>query len=535
MTEASAPDPTHPMSDRAKLALFAVMAFGQFMALLDTQIVASSLNSIQAGLLAGPDEVAWIQTSYLMAEIVMIPLAAFLAKAMSTRWLFTLSAALFTLSSLACGLAWNIESMIVFRAIQGFVGGAMVPTVFATGFVLFQGPRRAMVPAVLGMVSTLAPTLGPTLGGWITEHASWRWMFFINIAPGLLIAIAVPILGKVDLANTRMFRRIDWLQVLGLALFLGALQYVLEEGPREQWFEDPTIAVTAWLSFIGAVVFFERSICSETPVVKLSPFRNPTFALACALNFIIGVGLYSAIYLVPVFLGQVRDFTSLDIGLTVFVTGFFMFFAAPLAARMSTRVDPRYVISAGFLLFSLGIWLLTGITAEWGFGELFLPQAVRGFAVLLCIVPAVGLALSTPSPAELPYASGLFNVMRNLGGAVGIATVNTWLQDFTRMHALRIGEAMGHGGGDTDSLTSALARQLEINGNSDALIGAQAQLTAIVTRAAAVEAFRDVFYLLAGLFIVALVIVPFCKRPPLPGQVTAPSPAAPTLARVGAH
>src|SRR6202158_4497895 len=160
--------PVAEYSHGRKLLIFGIMAFGQFMALLDIQIVAASLNSIQAGLSAGPDEIAWVQTSYLMAEIVMIPLAAFLSQALSTRWLFTASAVLFTLSSLMCGMAWSIQSMTVFRAIQGFVGGAMIPTVFATGFSMFTGRRRAMIPAILGVASTLAPTLGPTIGGWIT-------------------------------------------------------------------------------------------------------------------------------------------------------------------------------------------------------------------------------------------------------------------------------------------------------------------------------------------------------------------------------
>jgi DHA2 family multidrug resistance protein len=247
------------LTEGRKLAIFAIMAFGQFMALLDTQIVAASLNSIQAGLSAGPDEIAWVQTAYLMAEIVMIPLAAFLSQAISTRWLFTASAVLFTLSSLLCGMAWSIESMIVFRAVQGFVGGAMVPTVFATGFALFTGKKRAMIPAILGMVSTLAPTLGPSLGGYITDTWSWHWLFFINIAPGILIAVMLPLLGKVDETNLAMLKRIDWLHVASLALCLGALQYVLEEGPRYQWFEDETIRTVAWVSFIGGLVFLERS------------------------------------------------------------------------------------------------------------------------------------------------------------------------------------------------------------------------------------------------------------------------------------
>ncbi len=285
----AAVSPAQNLSEGQKLAIFAVMAFGQFMALLDIQVVAASLNSIQAGLSAGPDEIAWVQTAYLMAEIVMIPLAAFLSKALSTRWLFTLSAVLFTISSLMCGIAWNIQSMTVFRAIQGFVGGAMVPTVFATGFTLFTGKRRAMIPAVLGMVSTLAPTLGPTVGGWVTDSLSWHWLFFINILPGAAIAILLPIIGRIDDPDFSKLGKIDWLHVASLALFLGALQYVLEEGPRYQWFEDADIKIAAWLSFIGMVVFFERSFFSEHPVLKLSPFRRPTFVLACLLNLVIGL------------------------------------------------------------------------------------------------------------------------------------------------------------------------------------------------------------------------------------------------------
>src|SRR5258708_26266069 len=266
MTDATLPSPA--MAPRApvtaaglsasrKFLIFGLMAFGQFMALLDFQIGAGSLNSIQAGLNAGPDEIAWVQTAYLMAEIVMIPLAAFLSQALSTRWLFTASAALFTLSSLMCGMAWDINSMIFFRAIQGFVGGAMVPTVFATGFAMFEGPKRAMIPAILGVVSTLAPTLGPSVGGWVTEVADWRWLFFMNIVPGVAVSIILPLLGKVDEANPAMLKRIDWLHVASLAVFLGSLQYVLEEGPRHEWFTALCVTTAAWLSAGGRVAVFE--------------------------------------------------------------------------------------------------------------------------------------------------------------------------------------------------------------------------------------------------------------------------------------
>jgi DHA2 family multidrug resistance protein len=212
-----------------KYLIFGVMAFGQFMALIDIQIVAASLNEVQAGLSAGPDEISWVQTGYLMSELVMIPFSAFLAQALSTRWLFTLSAALFTLASALCGLAWDIQSMVLFRVVQGFVGGAMVPTVFATGYALFSGPQRAMIPAILGMVSVLAPTLGPTVGGWLTEAVGWRSIFYVNIAPGVIVTLLAAVLIRVDRPKLSMLKKIDYAHLASMAVFLGGLEYVLEE------------------------------------------------------------------------------------------------------------------------------------------------------------------------------------------------------------------------------------------------------------------------------------------------------------------
>ena len=528
MTAAALPASAAPpnpaaLSEGRKLLIFGIMAFGQFMALLDIQITAASLNSIQAGLNAGPDEIAWVQTAYLMAEIVMIPLAAFLSQAISTRWLFTLSAGLFTLSSLLCGLAWDINSMIAFRALQGFTGGAMVPLVFATGFVLFEGPKRAMVPAILGVVSTLAPTLGPSVGGWVTEVADWRWLFYMNLIPGLAVTLLFPMLGKVDSATPSMLKRIDWLHVASLAVFLGGLQYVLEEGPRHEWFSDPAVTAAAWLSFVGAAVFFERTFFSTMPVLKLTPFLRPTFAMACVLNLVIGFGLYAATYLTPVYLGRIRDFSSLQIGQTVFVTGIAMTITAPIAARLSTRVDGRYVISVGFLMFAASLWMFSWVTPDWGFGELFAPQVMRGLAMLLCIVPAVGMALNGVPPEDLRYASGLFNLMRNLGGAIGIAVVNTWLIDFTRGHAASLSAAMGE---QPDRAREMMQGLTEMAGawTTDAARAAamaEAVMGRVLGREALTLAFADTYRLMAFLFLAALLIVPFAKPAP---QSAAPPP-----------
>jgi DHA2 family multidrug resistance protein len=499
-----------------KYLIFAVMAFGQFMALLDIQIVAASLNDVQAGLSAGPDEISWVQTGYLMAELVMIPFSGFLAQALSTRWLFALSAGLFTLSSALCGVAWDIQSMIGFRIVQGFVGGAMVPTVFATGFSLFSGAQRAMIPAILGLVSVLAPTLGPTVGGWLTDAVGWRSIFYINILPGAVVTVLAILLIRVDRPNLSMLRKIDYAHLAAMAVFLGGLEYVLEEGPRHDWLGDPAIATGAWLSFVALLLFLERSFRSGGPIVRLSPFRKPTFAFACVFNLVIGFGLYSATYLVPVFLGRVRGYNSLQIGTTVVVTGIAQVLSVVVAARLSQVVDPRKTITVGLILFAASLWLASYVTPDWGFAALFVPQALRGFAIMLCIVPSVNLALTGFEGPELRAASGLFNLMRNLGGAVGIAVVNTWLADQTRIHVARMGESLGEQGRAAPDFLAAIASRL--GGDPlQAMEQARGELASVVGRIALTSAFQEVFRLMAWIFLAALIFVPFCKPAPLTG------------------
>jgi DHA2 family multidrug resistance protein len=509
-----APNPS-ALPLKRKYLIFGVLAFGQFMALLDIQIVAASLNDVQSGLSAGPDEISWVQTAYLMAELVMIPFSAFLAQAMSTKWLFATSAALFTLSSIACGVAWNIESMIAFRAIQGFVGGAMVPSVFAVGFTIFEGKQRALIPAILGMVSVLAPTLGPTVGGIITDTIGWRWIFFINVPPGIAVTLMTILVVDVDRANTSMFAKIDWSHLVAMAVALAGLQYVLEEGPRKDWFGDPVIVVAAWLSFIGFCLFLERSIYSKNPIVRVSPFRNRTFAFACIFNLVIGFGIYASTYLVPVFLGRVRGYNSLEIGTTVFVVGAGQLISTIFAAWASNHIDRRITIGIGLTGFAFSLWLTSHLGSNWGFDQLLVPQLVRGLFIMLCIVPSVNMALSAFQGPELRSASGLFNLMRNLGGAIGIATVNTWLGDNTRTQALHFGEALAANGRSAQDAIATMAQRFSaVTSDPDqARMLAQASFGRIVGREALTIAFDDVFRLMAWMFVAALVMVPFCKVP----------------------
>ena len=275
-----------------KVFAFATMTVGFFIALLDIQIVSASLRDIGGGLSAGADEVAWVQTSYLIAEIIVIPLSGWLSRVMSTRWLFSISAAGFTITSLMCGWAWDIQSMIVFRALQGFLGGSMIPTVFTTAFFYFQNHQRVIAAATIGALSSLAPTLGPTVGGWITDNYSWHWLFFINLVPGIFVTVVVPLMVKIDKPDWSLLKGADYFGMALMAVFLGCLEYTLEEGPRWDWFGDDTIRATAWISGVAGVAFVWRSLAFARPVVDLRALKSRNFALGCFFSFMTGVGIF---------------------------------------------------------------------------------------------------------------------------------------------------------------------------------------------------------------------------------------------------
>src|SRR3979409_329203 len=342
-----------------RLSVFVAMVFGMFRAILDIQIVSASLTEIQAGLAASSDEISWVQTAYLTAEVVAIPLSGFLSRALGTRVLFAISAAGFTAASLMCGLSGSISEMIVWRAIQGFIGGGMIPTVFATAYLIFPRSKQSVITPLIGLVATLAPTIGPTIGGYLTDALSWHWLFFINVVPGIAVTIATLWLVDFDKPDLKLLENFDWWGLLVMAGFLGALEYVLEEGPRNDWLQDDTIALLAAISAVCGVAFFARMLLARAPIVDLGAFANRNFALGSLFSFVLGIGLYGLTYIYPLYLSQIRGYNSLMIGETMFVSGLAMFLTAPLAGRLTPKVDPRFLLMAGFLAFALGTWQMT--------------------------------------------------------------------------------------------------------------------------------------------------------------------------------
>jgi len=495
--------------DPRRLAAFLAMVFGMFMAILDIQIVSASLTEIQAGLAASSNEITWVQTAYLIAEVVMIPLSGFLSRALGTRILFAASAAGFAAASLMCGLSTSIEEMIVWRAIQGFIGGGMIPTVFASAYIIFPRSRMNVITPLIGLVATLAPTIGPTVGGYLTDALSWHWLFFINVVPGALVTLAALTLIDFDQPDYSLFDNFDWVGLLAMAGFLGSLEYVLEEGPRNDWFGDDTVLLLAWVAGISAAVFFARVLTARSPIVDLTAFANRNFAIGSLFSFVLGIGLYGLTYIYPVYLAQIRGYNALMIGETMFVSGLAMFLTAPVVGRLMPYVDKRVMLMTGFLFFAFGTWWMTWITSDWDFYELLWPQIFRGIGLMLSIIPINDISLGTLPPERVKNASGLFNLMRNLGGAFGLAGLTTILNDRTDVHLARLHEQITWSRVPAMETLNALTAKFAAFG-ADAQAMALKQLNLIVHRQGVVLAFSDTFLLLtvlfAGLALAALLV-----------------------------
>ncbi|HGJ1700936.1 TPA: DHA2 family efflux MFS transporter permease subunit [Salmonella enterica subsp. enterica serovar Newport] len=493
---------------------FASMCIGLFIAQLDIQIVSASLNEIGGGLSAGKDEMAWIQTSYLIAEIIVIPLSGWLSRVFSTRWLFTFSAGAFTAMSVACGLTWNIQSMIVFRALQGMAGASMIPLVFTTAFIYYQGKELGLAAAVVSALASLSPTLGPTLGGWITDNLEWRWLFYINILPGLYLVMSIPFLVDIDKPNLELLKHADYPGITLLALTLGCLEYSLEEGARWGWFDNSTIKLTSGLTLVSALLFAMRTLAISNPIMGLYAFKDKNFSLGCFFSFAGGVGIFSTVYLTPVFLGQVRGFSAMDIGLAVCTTGIFQILSVPLYLYLSKRINLRWLLMAGLGGFAFSMFLFTPITPQWGWQELLLPQAFRGVSQQFAMAPIVTLTLGSIPKERLKLASGVFNLTRNLGGAIGIALCGTILNSRSNFHYQRIGEKMVSVPQTVNEFITRYTA-IFIQGGSDGSAGPLAAtklLGQMMMQEAQTMAFADAFLLVSFLLFMAFALVPAMGR-----------------------
>jgi len=496
-----------------RLFAFLIMVFGMFMSILDIQIVSASLTEIQAGLSASSTEVSWVQTAYLIAEVIAIPLSGFLSRALGTRLLFAISAAGFTISSFLCGFASTIEQMIIWRAFQGFLGAGMIPTVFASAYTVFPRSKFYIVGPIIGLVATLAPTIGPTVGGYITDALSWHWLFFINVVPGIGIIIGVLALVDFDEPNFELLDHFDWFGLIAMAGFLGSAEYVLEEGPQYEWLQDTSVAICAAVCVVSAIAFFWRVLTAKEPIVDIRAFTNRNFGVGCMISFCVGIGLYGLTYIYPRYLAEVRGYSALMIGETMFVSGATMFLMAPVVGRLMLKVDMRFLIIAGLIIFAAGSYQMTWITRDYDFYELLVPQILRGVGMMLAMVPTNNIALGTLPPDRVKNASGLFNLTRNLGGALGLAVINEVLNDRTDLHISRLQDRVNWGNATATETLNMLTQRLQ--GMGDASLMALKQLSQIVHRQAVVMGYSDAFLILTVFYCGLSLLVMLLKKPAL--------------------
>jgi DHA2 family multidrug resistance protein len=495
----------------ATWAAFLAMCLGMFMAILDIQIVASSLPEIQAAFDIELDRLSWVQTAYLIAEVVAIPLTARLTRLLSLRGLFAGAVAGFTLASLGCALSRDYATLIAFRTIQGFCGGMVIPAVFTAGFLLYPEGKRILPTTVAGVFAMLAPTLGPVVGGYITDTYSWHWLFLINLAPGALVVPVVALFVRVGRPDWRLLPYLDYLGVGLVAVALGCLEIVLKEGPRHQWAGSIVIVPLALFLFGGAGAIW-RCLRHGEPVVDLRLLGERSFALSCLYSFVLGMGLYASVYLLPLFLGLVREHSPLEIGEIMIVCGAAQLLVAPVAASAERRFDPRLLAAIGYGLFAAGLLANGTATYETDFWGLFWPQVLRGAGVMLCLLPTTTIALALHAGEKLANASALFNLMRNLGGAIGISLVDTILERRPPVHVSDLVARLQAGDRATALLVGLPPDKF--NGTPMPAVdeATKEQIAPLVERAALVLSFNEAWLMFGIVFALTAVAIAFMPR-----------------------
>ncbi len=486
---------------------FAAMALGMFMSVLDIQVVVTSLPNIRNALGIAPDQMSWVQTAYLIAEVIAIPLTGLLTRVMSMRWLFVAGLSLFTVASLGCAASGGFTALIAWRVVQGFAGGVLIPSVFSAVFLLFPVRQQGIATTLAGVLAVLAPSVGPLVGGWITQTYSWPWLFLINVGPGIVaVAIAARFLPR-EAGEYTHARTIDLPGLLMMAVALAALELGLKNAPEHGWASLNVLGLFA-LCVLGGFGFVRRTLGRDQPIVDLAALRDRNFAVGCFLSFALGIGLYGSVYLMPVFLGLVREHSPFEIGQIMLVTGLAQLAAAPIAVALERRIDGRLLMAGGFALFSVGLAASAFQTRLSDFDEMLWPQILRGVAIMFCLLPPTRLALGYLPPDRVADASGLFNLMRTLGGAIGLALIDTILFGRAPVHAeelvmrLRTGDIRVAPLLDLPVETVLRAPQRIVDASVEAVV------RPLVERASVVMAVNEAWAMLAVVSALALCALP---------------------------
>jgi DHA2 family multidrug resistance protein len=489
---------------------------GAFMAILNIQIVNASLADIQGAIGAGIDDGGWISTAYLVAEIVVIPLSAWLARVFSIRIYLIVNAALFLAFSAACAFAQNLGQMIVLRAFQGFSGGVLIPMAFTLIITLLPAAKQPIGLALFAISATFAPAIGPTIGGYLTENWGWQYIFYVNLVPGLLMLAMLWFSLERKPMQLGLLREGDWPGIATMAIGLSALQTVLEEGNKDDWFGSPFIVRLSVIAVVALALFIWIELRTAKPLLNLGLLLRRNFGLATLAAFLLGIALYGSVYILPVYLARIQGYNAEQIGMVLAWTGLPQLALIPLVPKLMKKVDARIVIAAGFGLFAASNFMNIYMTADTAADQLLWPNVVRAVGQALVLTPLAAVASAGIEADNAGSASALFNMMRNLGGAIGIAMLQTFLTKREQFHSNVLGQSVTLFDEATRARIDHLVHYFLLHGVTDPAIAWHKAVIAIAHRVqqqAFTMAFADTFYLLGVALLVALLAILLLRRP----------------------
>jgi DHA2 family multidrug resistance protein len=490
-------------------------ALGAFLAILNIQIVGSSLADIQGAIGAGIDEGGWITTSYLVAEIIVIPMSGWLARVFSMRTYLLTNIIIFLVMSVACAFATDLGQMIVVRAIQGFAGGVLIPLAFSIIMTKLPPSKHPIGLSIYSVSAIFAPAIGPVIGGYLNEEYGWQSIFFVNLVPGAIMLAMLWYALDPEPRQIHLLRKGDWAGIATIAIGLGSLETVLEEGNKDDWFGSPFIVRLSVIAVAALAAFLAIELTRKEPLLNLRLLARRNFGLGTFANFIFGLSMYGWIYLIPIYLARLQGYNAEQIGMVMIWIGLPQLVILPLMPRLMRLIDPRYLVVIGFALFIVGSLLATAFSSDFA-GPQFRPaNVVRALAIAMVMTPLSALAVAGIERSQAGSASALYNMVRNLGGAIGIALLQTFLTKRTQFHSEVITANVSLFDSETQARIAGLAGRYMAMGQTDAGLARHEALVAIgrsVHRQASLLAFSDTIILQSILLGLALIATLFLKR-----------------------
>jgi MFS transporter, DHA2 family, multidrug resistance protein len=496
------------------IAVTAAM-IGSFMAILNIQITNASLLNIEGGIGTGVDNGSWISTSYLIGEIVVIPLTDYLSRVFSFRRYMLVSATLFAAFSVACAFTHDLPSMIAMRGLQGFAGGVLIPMAFTLVLTKLPKPQQPVGLAIFALSVTFAPAIGPTIGGYLTENYGWQTIFYVNVVPTIVMVSALYLTLEKQPTQLKLLKEGDWLGIFTMAVGLSALQTVLEEGNKDDWFSSPFIQRLAVLALVSLSLFIWIEFTTAKPLIRLRLLKQRNFGFGTIATTLLGFALFGSVYILPAYLGQAQGYNAEQIGAVLAWTGLPQLLLIPLVPKLMQRFDTRYIAVTGLLIFAYSCFMNTEMSLDYAGDQLWIPNIVRAIGQAMVLTPLTSVATGNIAPQDAAAASGISNMLRNLGGAIGTAVLATVITKREQFHSNIIGQSVTLGREEVRARIAQMTDFFISHGVPDPAAARQQAIIALgkaVKQQALVMGFSDTFALIGVVLVLAAIAVAFTRK-----------------------